>query len=248
MKIFFPPAAGSSTFAGMNKKYKHIFFDLDHTLWDFERNAEETKRELYEELDLKRRGIPSYDEFRSKYVPINTGLWALYRDGLIEREDLNFKRFYLTLLEFGVDDAELGSAMAEGFLKGITSKTYLFPYAIEILEYLFPKYPMYIITNGFDDVQFGKLKNSGLDRYFAAVITSEEAGVKKPDKEIFQFALGRVSALAEESLMIGDDLEVDIAGAREVGIDQVFVNHNGLKHGEAVTFEVGNLKELEDIL
>ena len=147
-----------------------------------------------------------------------------------------------------MDDRELGAAMAAGFLEGITSKTYLFPYAQEIPEYLFPRYPLYIITNGFEDVQFGKLKNSGLDRYFTSVITSEEAGVKKPDREIFRFALSKVQAHAGESLMIGDDLEVDIAGAREAGIDQVFVNHNGQKHSESVTFEVAALRELEDIL
>ncbi len=232
----------------MTKHYKHIFFDLDHTLWDFERNAEETKRELFIELKLAERGISSYEAFRNKYVGINTALWSLYREGLIEKDDLNFKRFYDTLCEFGVDDKQLGEAMASGFLEGITNKTYLFPYAQEILDYLYPKYPLYIITNGFEEVQYGKLKNSGLDRYFKSVITSEEAGVKKPDRDIFLFALSKVNALAEDSLMIGDDLEVDVAGAREIGMDQVFVNHNGLKHQEPVTYEIAALRNLEDIL
>jgi putative hydrolase of the HAD superfamily len=232
----------------MKKQYKHLFFDLDHTLWDFERNAEETKRELFDSLKLKEHGVPSYEEFRGKYVGINTGLWALYRDGLIEKDDLNFKRFYLTLCEFGVDNPALGAAMASGFLEGITSKTYLFPYAKEILDYLYPKYPLYIITNGFEEVQFGKLKNSGLDRYFTSVITSEEAGVKKPSPEIFRFALNKVGAKVEDSLMIGDDLEVDVGGAREIGMDQLFVNHNGLIHSETITFEVSTLKEIEYLL
>jgi len=230
------------------QRYKHLFFDLDHTLWDFERNAEETKKELFETLGLAGRGIPSYEAFRERYVGINTGLWALYRENGIEKDDLNFKRFYLTLCEFGVDDRELGSRMAAGFIEGISSKTYLFPYAKEILEYLYPRYPMYIITNGFEEVQFSKLKNSGLDRYFTRVITSEEAGAKKPDPRIFLYALQKVNALPEESLMIGDDLEVDIAGAREVGIDQLFVNHGGIIHNDPVSWEVRHLSEIEKIL
>lgn len=232
----------------MKKQYKHIFFDLDHTLWDFERNAEETKLELFEKLDLKNRGIPSYSAFRERYVGINSGLWALYREGKIEKDDLNFKRFYLTLCEFDVCDVELGKQMAAGFIEGISSKTYLFPYAMEILEYLFPKYPLYIITNGFEEVQFSKLRNSGMDRYFTSIITSEEAGVKKPERAIFEFAMRKTGALAVDSLMIGDDLEVDIRGAKEAGIDQVYVNHEAVSHVEEATYEVFSLKELEEII
>ena len=232
----------------MKKKYKHIFFDLDHTLWDFERNAEETKKELFIDLKLEQRGVPSYEAFRNKYVGINTGLWALYREGKIEKDDLNFKRFYLTLYEFGIDDPKLGAVMASGFIEGISNKTYLFPHAKEILEYLYPKYLLYIITNGFEEVQFSKLKNSGMNRYFTTIITSEEAGVKKPDPEIFRYALRKTGASAPESIMIGDDLEVDIRGSREMGIDQIFVNHNGIEHSDPVTFEVSSLKEIEEIL
>jgi putative hydrolase of the HAD superfamily len=234
----------------MKKQYKHIFFDLDHTLWDFERNAEETKRELFDKLELEKRGIPSYNSFREKYVGINSGLWALYREGKIEKDDLNFKRFYLTLCELGVDDVQLGKQMAAGFIEGISSKTYLFPYAIEILEYLSPKYPLYIITNGFEEVQFSKLRNSGMNRYFTNIITSEEAGVKKPERAIFDYALRKTGASANESLMIGDDPEVDIMGAKAAGIDQIYVNHERISHDvEAVaTYEVFSLEEIESIL
>lgn len=232
----------------MRKHYKHIFFDLDHTLWDFERNAEETKKELFTLYGLKEKGIPSYEEFREKYLGINTGLWALYREGRIEKEELNFQRFNQTLVEFGLEDFHLSTTMAAAFLEGITTRTYLFPYAKEILDYLFPMYPLYIITNGFEEVQFGKLRNSGLDKYFASVITSEEAGVKKPDNAIFLFALNKANALVEESLMIGDDLEVDIRGARDIGMDQLFVNHNGILHSDPITYEVATLREIEGIL
>lgn len=245
-KKFF--SSGTHTFAVMGKQYRHIFFDLDHTLWDFERNAEEAKLELFNRHQLSLLGIPSYEAFREKYIGINAGLWALYRDDRIKKDELNFKRFYLTLCEFGINDPVLGSLMASGFIEEISSKTYLFPYAKEILEYLFPKYPLYIITNGFEEVQFSKLKNSGLGKYFTNIITSEEAGSKKPDPAIFRFSLEKTGALASESIMIGDDLEVDILGAKMVGMDQLLVNHEGYLHHEEVSFEVKTLKEIEDIL
>lgn len=232
----------------MKKTYKHIFFDLDHTLWDFERSAEETKREMFETLKLKERGIDSYETFREKYVGINLALWALYREDKISKEELNFRRFYDTLCQFGIDDRSLGNAMASGFIDGISAKTYLFPNAIETLEYLFPKYPLHIITNGFDNVQFRKLKNSGMDRFFTSVITSEEAGSKKPDAEIFQYSLRKTGALASESLMVGDDLEVDMAGARQIGIDQLYVNHEKKLHNAPVTMEVFSLDEIKALL
>ena len=232
----------------MRKTYKHIFFDLDHTLWDFERNAEETKREMFETLELKKRGILNYETFREKYVGINLALWALYRDDKIGKDELNFRRFYDTLCILGVDDRELGEAMAAGFIEGISTKTYLFPHAMELLEYLYTKYPLYIITNGFEEVQFRKLKNSGMDRYFTSVITSEEAGSKKPDPEIFHFALRKTMALANESIMIGDDLDVDMAGARQLGIDQLYVNHDRKIHNEPVTMEVYSLDKIMELL
>jgi len=232
----------------MIKQYKHIFFDLDHTLWDFERNAGEAKHQLYVSLNLHKHGISSYEAFREKYVVINTGLWNLYREDKIGKKDLNFKRFYLTMLEFGLDNPQLGQIMADEFLRLISEKTYLFPHAQEILEYLHPKYRLYIITNGFEEVQFPKLKNSGLGKYFTDIITSEEAGVKKPDPAIFKFALKKVNALAQDSLMIGDDLETDVRGAGAAGIDQVFVNHNRVSHSEKPTYEVLHLQEIENIL
>lgn len=232
----------------MKKTYKHIFFDLDHTLWDFERTAEETKRELFINLNLNEKGIESYDAFREKYVPVNLALWALYREDKIEKDDLNFRRFYDTLCALGVDDRKLGEAMASGFIEGISATTHLFPFAEKTLEYLYKKYPLYVITNGFEEVQFRKLKNSGLDKYFTRIITSEEAGSKKPDPEIFQFALRKTGAPAIESLMIGDDLEVDMAGARQMGIDQLYVNHERKTHDEPVTIEVFSLDEIIGVL
>ncbi len=232
----------------MKKQYQHLFFDLDHTLWDFERSAEEAKQSLFQKLGLREKGIPSYEAFREKYVPINSGLWAQYREDKITKQFLNFNRFYLTLCEFGLKDESTGRAMAEGFIEEISSNTYLFPYATEILAYLSKKYPLYVITNGFEEVQFPKLRQSGLDRFFTSVITSEEAGSKKPDPSIFSFALNKTGALAKDSLMIGDDLEVDMKGARDAGIDQLFVNHLAVHHSEAVTFEVADLEGIKQYL
>lgn len=229
-------------------KYKHIFFDLDHTLWDFERNAEETKREMFEGLGLKNRGIESYEAFRNIYVDINQALWALYREDKIEKEELNFRRFYDTICIFGIDDKKLGHQMASWFIEGISTKTYLFPYALEILEYLFPKYKIHVITNGFEEVQYSKLKNSGMDKFFTTIITSEEAGCKKPDLEIFNFAFHKAKASPDESIMIGDDPEVDIAGARDAGMDQIYVNFLSSTHHLKPTYEINNLIELKNIL
>jgi putative hydrolase of the HAD superfamily len=232
----------------IKKSYKHIFFDLDHTLWDFERTAEETKRELFEVLHLKERGIESYEIFREKYIGINQALWALYREDKIEKDVLNLRRFYDTLCILGVDDIKLGEEMASGFIEGISIKTYIFPHTMEVLEYLFPKYQLHVITNGFEEVQFSKLKRSGMDRYFTRVITSEGAGSKKPDPDIFLYALNISGALAEDSIMIGDDLEVDMAGARQMGIDQLYVNHDRKKHSDPVTLEVFSLDEIIGLL
>jgi putative hydrolase of the HAD superfamily len=175
-------------------------------------------------------------------------LWALYREDQIEKEVLNFRRFHDTLLLYGINDPLLGEKMASAFIKGIISKTYLFPYTIELLDYLYTKYPLHIITNGFEEVQYGKLKNSGLGKYFTTIITSEAAGSKKPDTAIFNYALQMAEANASESIMVGDDLEIDIAGARRAGIDQLYVNHNCKKHDEDVTLEVFALNEIIGLL
>jgi putative hydrolase of the HAD superfamily len=232
----------------MKTPYRHLFFDLDHTLWDFERSAEETKQELFESLGLKSRGIESYEAFRKKYVPINTQLWALYREDRIEKKELNFRRFYDTLCLFGLTEPELGHRMAAGFIEGISNRTHLFPFAAEILAYLSPRYHIHVITNGFEEVQYSKLKNSGLGKYFETIITSEDAGAKKPDPAIFSYALTRTGASTAESLMVGDDLEVDIAGARNAGMAQLLVNHERNIHNQPVTFEVSSLEEIKNIL
>lgn len=203
-------------------KYKHLFFDLDNTLWDFERNSHETFNELYHNHLLKNKKIPSVDAFIQVYTGHNTRLWSLYRDNLISKEELRDTRFLITLKEFGIDDTVLANNLSEEYIYRSPRKGILFPGTIETLELLKNRFQLHIITNGFEEIQHIKLEFSGLNKYFRCLITSEQAGSKKPDAGIFNYALKQAKALPEESLMIGDDLDVDIIGANAVGMDTIF--------------------------
>lgn len=230
------------------KHYKHLFFDLDRTLWDFETNSDETLNEILIKYNLAAKGITSLQVFKEKYSGINTMLWSLYLNGKIIKEKLNLQRFNLTLEAFGIKDTQLANAIADDYVEMSPLKTNLFPHAMEMLEYLHGQYKLHIITNGFDEVQFKKLERTGMGRYFDQVITSEEAGAMKPKEKIFHFALNKASAKACESLMIGDEIEIDLLGAKAVGLDQMYVNHHGKIHAESFTFEVQSLSEIVDIL
>ena len=229
-------------------KYKHLFFDLDHTLWDFEANSKVTLRNLYDELDLKSRGIHDFDLFHKNYLIHNERLWERFRNGFIRVDELRWKRMWLTLLDFKIGDEKLARQMGLRFLDLLPTRKLLFPHTVELLEYLTQKkYQLHLITNGFELTQHSKLKNSGIDKYFIEVITSESCNSLKPHKEIFEYALAKTGATKEESIMIGDSLDVDIQGAINAGIDQVYVNHiNGEAH-IMPTYTVYSLKELETI-
>ena len=229
-------------------KYKHIFFDLDRTLWDFDRNAEETFKIIFEKYELQKRGIGSLAAFREVYEEHNNLLWSYYRKGEIKKPVLNVRRFEMSLNEFGIQDTLLACDIADEYTRVDPERIYLFPNAIEILQYLSANYHIHIITNGFEEVQYPKIAISGMKQYFDKIITSEEAGCKKPEKEIFHYAMDKAKAMPGDSIMIGDDLEVDILGARKVGMDQVYVNYHGLEHDEKVSFEVSNLISLNSIL
>ena len=205
----------------MQKKYHHLFFDLDRTLWDFDKSADETFEEIFHKYKLRDRGIKTVADFHTVYTRHNNVLWEEYRHGRIEKKVLSNLRYFLTLKDFGIEDENLAAALGKDYLEISPRKVNLFPNAIFILDYLLPKYSLHLITNGFSEVQETKLRVSGLVNYFQTVITSEEAGVKKPNPEIFHFALNKAGANINNSLMIGDDFEVDIVGAKNVGIDQV---------------------------
>lgn len=229
------------------KQYKYIYFDLDRTIWDFDKNAEETFKDIYEKYQLE-KVFKSFDNFYNTYVKHNDILWGLYREGKIEKSVLSYKRFLLTLNEFGVDDVELAKKIATDYICISPTKKGLFPFAHETLGYLYKKYKLYVITNGFNEVQFTKLKNSDLEKYFSKVFTSEDAGAQKPNPIIFEHALHEANAEKQESIMIGDDLNVDILGARDFGLDQVFFNPERKEHSEEITHEISSLKELQEIL
>jgi putative hydrolase of the HAD superfamily len=234
-------------------KYRHLFFDLDHTLWDFEANAYVTLKELHHTLDLEERGVNDFDLFHKNYLAHNEKLWQRYRNGIIKQDELRVKRMWLALLDFKIADDELAKELSARFLELLPTRTILFPYTKEILLYLKnKKYELHLITNGFEKTQHSKLKHSGLDLFFKEVITSEGSNSLKPNKEIFDFALLKCCATKEESIMLGDSFEVDIIGAMNAGIDQVFINHPGviatqIVNGVNPTYTVNSLKELEKI-
>lgn len=230
--------------------YKQIFFDLDHTLWDFEANSEETLQDLYETFGLRKRGVADFAGFYKIYSAHNDRLWERFRNGYITREDLRWKRMWHTLLDFKIWDQQLVQDFSKQYLQILPTKTRLFPDTIEVLEYLKEKgYPVHLITNGFEETQHLKLRHSGITDYFTCVVTSESAGCLKPHAGIFEYALQQTGCLPSEALMIGDTLEVDILGARDAGIHQVYFNParpaNG---GIRPTYSIKRLAELKGIL
>ncbi len=228
--------------------YKHLFFDLDHTLWDFDTNSREALQDIYHSLSLAHAGVNDFDLFHKLYLGHNERLWDRYRKGLIRVDDLRWKRMAMTLLEFKIGNDELARKMGEAFLDILPTKKAVFPHTIEVLNYLKGKnYQLHMITNGFEKTQHHKMKTSGIDGFFREVITSEGSNSLKPHPEIFDYALMKTSAEKKESIMIGDTPEADILGARQSGIDQVYVNHTGNTEPVDATFTVYSLRELMDI-
>ena len=231
----------------LNNKYKHLYFDLDRTIWDFDKNAQETFHDIYDKYNLEKI-FTNFDNFYTTYVAHNEKLWKDYREGKIKKAILSYKRFALTLEDFGVNDEELAKKIAQDYITISPTKKQLFTFSHETLDYLHKKYKLYIITNGFNEVQFTKLKNSELDKYFTKIFTSEDAGAQKPNSKIFENAIKSANARKKESIMIGDDLEADILGAKKYGLDQIYFNPNSKDHQEEITHEITSLKELQEIL
>lgn len=228
--------------------YETIFFDLDHTLWDFETNSKEALTELSAKYKFPDKGIPSLDSFLNEYFAINERLWEDYRKNKISQESLRYDRFYHALKKFEIDDIELATAIGNDYVAIAPYKTNLIPHSFEVLDYLKEKYALHVITNGFEETQHLKLTNSNLNHYFSEIITSERSGFKKPDERMFHFSLDLANAKSETSLMIGDSLEADVLGAKNVGMDQVYFNPDGKGHSEELTHEISSLRELMSIL
>lgn len=202
---------------------KHIFFDLDHTLWDFDKNSELTFEMLF-----KRHGIPcSLDDFLEVYIPINLNYWKLYRQEKIDKDHLRFGRLddAFRALDISIT-ADLINILSDQYIQFLSSFNHLFDGTKEILNYLKPNYKLHIITNGFKEVQYGKLEKSGISQYFETVTNSEMVGVKKPNRKIFDYAIAVSKAQIQSSLMIGDNLEADILGAKNMGMDALCFNYH----------------------
>ena len=228
--------------------YRHLFFDLDHTLWDFEKNSQEVLRFQYEEYQLARYGF-TVERFLAQYREVNHALWRLYQANKISQQQLRGIRFARTLLKLGVPEAELPAGISEQYTALLPGQTAVFPFTFELLDYLRTKgYALHLLTNGFREIQYLKLAAAKLTDYFQEIVTSECSGHLKPDGRMFAHALARAGATAPESLMIGDNLECDVLGAYNAGIDQVYFNPDKRRHSAAVTYEIACLSELKGIL
>lgn len=202
----------------LKTKITDVFFDLDHTLWDFEKNSALTFQKIFLEHDLE---IP-LDDFLKIYVPLNHRFWKLYSEDKITAVALRYQRLKKTFDGLGktVDDTTINS-LSQAYIANLSNFGHVLPGATEVLEYLKPKYRLHIITNGFHEIQAKKLKNSGLSDYFLNVIDSEMAGAKKPNPKIFELALLKANAKAENTVMIGDNLEADILGSMALGMQAI---------------------------
>lgn len=239
---------GSSLRTGdTGRLYKCVFFDLDHTLWDYEGNAREMLFELHCSYNLTERGI-DFEQFHEHFKTVNVRLWELYDRGLITNDVIREQRFKQVLEEFQVREDKLCAELSHEYLYGCPKKANLVPYAKEVLDYLSNHYSLTVVTNGFEEIQSIKLLSGNITHYFSHVITSQKAGYKKPSREIFDYALAVNNLQCHEVIMIGDNLITDIGGARNACIDTVFYNPGALKHQDEVKYEIQCLSELREIL
>lgn len=229
-------------------KYENVFFDLDDTLWNFTENAYDSFNEVYIQHRLGRY-FDSFDHFYTLYSECNKRLWIEYGNGEITKDELNKQRFYYPLQSIGVFDEELSRKYAADFFELIPTKAKLIPNAKELLEYLSPKYRLFILSNGFKELQYRKMKAAGIDRYFEKVILSDDIQIHKPSPEIFQFALFTTKSTVANSVMVGDSWDADIVGAKGVNMDQVYFNN--LFQGDfqfTPTYSIRDLIEIKQIL
>lgn len=234
---------------GDRMKYKHLFFDLDDTFWDVSTNQKAAQARIYDSYGMSDH-FPDFEEYYERFRKINQKLWDDYRDGIIKRETLRNDRFLKLLQSAEIDDPETAFEMSNEYLRIAPTFNALMPDSIETLEYLYEKgYPMSLITNGFNETQFHKVEYSGLKKFFNRIVTSEFAGIGKPNPGIFEYAMRKQEiARASDCVMIGDDIYNDVYGASTVGMPCIYINLRGTEHDQRPTYEVASLKELRDIL
>jgi YjjG family noncanonical pyrimidine nucleotidase len=227
-----------------NTNIKHIFFDLDHTLWDFDKNSELT----FETIFNTNHPTIETAAFIDKYVPINQACWKLYQYDKITHAELRYTRLKHSFdaLQYTISDAEIDQ-IAEDYIRLLPENNNLFEGTFEILDYLSKNYTLHIITNGFADVQYKKISNSKISSYFQTITNSEMAGVKKPNPIIFEYALDLAKAKKENSIMIGDCLEADVQGALDAGLEAIFFNANKVDVSQNI-IQINHLLELKKYL
>lgn len=235
-----------STFPLKIMRYPHLFFDLDHTLWDFDRNSDETLHELYAEHRLDYwTTLPA---FLTAFHQTNRQLWDLYNHSRISRQELRESRFFRIFGLLGIDSALVPAGIGDAYIHRCSHKPHLLPHAQELLDRLATHHTLHIVTNGFDDVQYAKMRSAGILHYFATITTSETEGFKKPDPRIFAGALARAHVSPAQVLMIGDNLETDIRGGKQAGLDTAFYNPKQTAHDEQPDYEFDCLRQLGEWL
>ncbi len=223
---------------------KHLFFDLDHTIWDFDKNAEETLNELYIVYKLDTLGCPSADQFIDLYTENNHQLWREYHLGNITKETLRAERFHRTFIQLGIAPEKVPPQFEDDYVRITPTKTNLFSGSERVLAHLQKKYSLHIISNGFKESTLMKMSVSNLNSYFSNVIISEDVGINKPNKRIFEYALEKAGATKTESIMIGDSLEADIRGAQDFGMKAIYFNPMNLEKPDDVSWQINHLEEL----
>ncbi len=229
-------------------QYTCIFFDLDHTLWDYETNSKETLQELFSAYSLAEKGVIDFNSFHREFKRVNAELWVLYDAGKIGSDVIRAERFKQILQAFNAFEEKLCAEISHEYLYTCPKKANLMPDTISTLDYLSGKYKMSIITNGFEEIQNTKLTAGNLHKYFDHIVTSQHAGFKKPSREIFDYTLTRNNIACHQAVMIGDNLVTDIGGAREASIDSVFFNHERISHDSEIHVEINKLNELCELL
>lgn len=224
---------------------RHIFFDLDNTLWDHRKNAYLTLKTIFEREKIKEKYHLNFEDFHKEYFTINEHLWAQIRDGKIDKPYLRKHRFYDSFLFFGIDNMELSQYFESHFLDEILAYNHLVEGCLEVLDYLKTKnYRLHILSNGFHEVTHRKVNESGISQYFDTVTSADEINIRKPQPEIFQLAINKAHAKTEESIMIGDDWIADIEGGLSFGMEVVFFD---VFNDDLYQEKVRTIKKLTDL-
>lgn len=221
--------------------FKHIFFDLDHTLWDFDKNSKFTFKKIFQlnNIDM------DIEFFLNTYLPINVDYWKLYRENNISKKDLRFGRLRDTFKSLRLDiSTKLIHKLSEDYIEYLSTFNFLIEDTVKVLEYLNNEYTLHIITNGFKEVQNKKLLNSNINHFFSTITNSEMVGVKKPNKKIFQVALSKANAKKNNSIMIGDNLDADVYGALKFGMSSILFNY----HNEDVPTDIDSIDKLNELI